>query len=113
VLAAAATIVVGGGAAAPASAGSVAQACEDRSADDYDASKYAKQFKVNVTLRGGPGWGCSLVTVATTNNLVDYHCWARAEDGTTWTYLRTNTTDFGWVWDGYLKDGGSLDNCGT
>ncbi|WP_127506485.1 hypothetical protein [Actinoplanes solisilvae] len=109
--AAIATIAGVGGAAGPASAAPAAPPCQSSSFDDYDHREYAKQFRRNVQILSGPAENCAEQFLATPNNLVDYHCWTRAWDGTTWTYLRTATTVYGWVWDGDLKDGGSTVNC--
>ena len=77
---------------------------------DLDHRSYDYNFLRSVNLRLGPHWSCAIVHTATINNLVDYHCYDAGDDGT-WTYLRTASTRFGWVWDGYLAGGGSLVHC--
>ncbi|MGP4092179.1 hypothetical protein [Streptomyces sp. KR55] len=80
-------------------------------APDNDQKEYGYYFEQRVYLRTGPAWVCGTDDFTPTpNNLVDYHCWARG-DGTTWTYLRTATSKYGWVWDSYLQDGGSHVQC--
>ncbi|MFI1676932.1 SH3 domain-containing protein [Streptomyces sp. NPDC020607] len=71
-----------------------------------DTSPYAQHFKSDVYLRNGPAWGCGIVDTAKVTNKVDYWC---STDG--FTYVRTASTKYGWVYNGYLKDGGSSVPC--
>ncbi|WP_196279177.1 SH3 domain-containing protein [Catellatospora vulcania] len=81
------------------------------SGPDVDQSAYGKKFTRSVSLRNGPDWQCDVTDTATINNSVDYHCFVYDANWETWTYLRTATTKYGWVWDGYLSDGGSQIHC--
>lgn len=80
------------------------------SGPDVDNNSYGKYFLRSVSLRNGPDWSCDVIGTATTANTVDYHCFVIGETGT-WTYLRTATNRYGWVWDEYLQNNGSQVHC--
>ncbi|WP_225829195.1 SH3 domain-containing protein [Streptomyces naphthomycinicus] len=71
-----------------------------------DTGPYGQYFLRDVNLRNGPDWACRITDTATPVNKVDYFC---TTDG--FTYLRTASTKYGWVYNGYLKGGGSTIPC--
>ncbi|MEU5216609.1 SH3 domain-containing protein [Streptomyces sp. NPDC020807] len=71
-----------------------------------DTSAYGQYFTQSVNLRNGPAWECDILDTATVTNQVDYWC---TTDG--FSYVRTASTKYGWVWNGYLKGGGSTVPC--
>lgn len=81
-------------------------------APDKDASAYQYTFGDGVNIRKGRSTNCTVLGIAYSNQLADYHCWS-AYDGYTWTYLRNAATGVtGWVRDDVLSDGGSSVWCG-
>lgn len=76
------------------------------SAPDRDTRSYGQYFTQDVYLRNGPGWECDIIGQATTANNVDYHCTTGG-----FTYLRTASTKYGWVYNGYLVNGGTNVQC--
>ncbi|SDD48384.1 SH3 domain-containing protein [Streptomyces prasinopilosus] len=90
---------------APAAVAAEAAAC-GVTASNRDKSVYGQYFLRDVNLRNGPAWECDITNTATPVNQVDYYC---TTDG--FTYLRTASTKYGWVYNGYLKDGGSTIPC--
>jgi hypothetical protein len=62
--------------------------------------------------RTGPHDYCSLVNWLPGGTDVYYHCFTTNEAGHTWTHARRAGTDIqGWIYDGYLSDGGSNRPC--
>ncbi|MEV6341947.1 hypothetical protein [Actinoplanes sp. NPDC051851] len=56
---------------------------------------------------------CTILGVAYSSNVLDYHCYTVGNDGYTWTYLRNDTTGIsGWSRDDLLPSNGSLVWCG-
>lgn len=64
----------------------------------------------SVSLRIGPHQGCG--RTAWVSGYLYYHCYIRNSAGNTWTHVRVPGTQIvGWVWDGNLRDGGSVRYC--
>lgn len=62
--------------------------------------------------RTGPHDYCNLVNYLPGGTTLYYHCYTVNETGNTWTHARRAGTDIqGWIWDGYLSDGGSTVRC--
>ncbi|WP_413804368.1 hypothetical protein [Streptomyces sp. OE57] len=76
------------------------------SGTNRDTGPYGQYFLRDVSLRNGPAWECRVTNTASPVNKVDYFC---TTDG--FTYLRTASTKYGWVYNGYLKGGGSTIPC--
>lgn len=73
---------------------------------NLDQRPNGQYFQQPVSIRTGPAWECRVFDTATTRNAVDYYC---TTDG--FTYLRTKARVRGWVWNGYLVDGGTNVQC--
>ncbi len=87
--------------------------CGEPSKPDKDSSEWGKYFKKNYTnIRKLASTNSTICGQGQKSHTVDYHCWARARDGKTWTYLRDHTTNYeGWVRDDLLKNNGSYVHC--
>lgn len=63
-------------------------------------------------LRTGPHSHCNLVYWIPGGTKLYYHCYTSNAAGNTWTHARrAGTNKSGWIWDGYLQDGGSNVRC--
>lgn len=67
---------------------------------------------VAANMRSGSSTSCAVRGWADNQNVLDYWCYTRNADNSTWTYLR-NVTDntYGWVSDSLLSNGGSNFQC--
>ncbi|MFE1409161.1 SH3 domain-containing protein [Streptomyces sp. NPDC058770] len=63
-----------------------------------DTRPYGQLFNRDVNLRSGPAWECAILDSAKVTNSVDVWC---TTDG--FTYVRTASTKYGWVYNDYLK----------
>lgn len=93
-------------AATPASA----SASCGKTAPDKDGGAWNKTAN-GANERSGSSTSCTINGIAYNTQQLDYHCYTVATDGSTWTYLRNNST-YGWVRDDLLSDNGSLVYCG-
>jgi hypothetical protein len=81
-------------------------------ATDIDSSAWNKTAN-GANERTGSSTGCTIKGIAYNTHRLDYHCYTFANDGSTWTFLRNDSTGVtGWVRDDLLSDGGSLVYCG-
>ncbi|MEU1286950.1 SH3 domain-containing protein [Kitasatospora sp. NPDC005856] len=95
--------------AAPAAAPALA-AC-NVSYGDKDSSSWHASAKNGVNMRSGPSTSCAVLGVSYSTQLIDYHCFVSASDGT-WTYVRNDATGVkGWIRDDLLTDRGSGVRC--
>ncbi|MFE7529150.1 SH3 domain-containing protein [Kitasatospora sp. NPDC057542] len=111
-LLAAGTLIVPLAAAVPAGAApTAALAACNVSYGDKDGSSWHKSSKNGVNMRSGPSTGCAVLGVSYSTQLIDYHCYVSASDGT-WTYARNDATGVkGWIRDDLLTDSGSRVRC--
>lgn len=109
-LLAAGTLLVPLAAAVPAGAAPALAAC-NVSYSDKDSSSWGKTSKNGANMRSGPSTSCAVLGVSYSTQLIDYHCYVSASDGT-WTYVRNDATGVkGWIRDDLLTDRGSGVHC--
>ncbi|MGW3230116.1 SH3 domain-containing protein [Kitasatospora sp. NPDC001095] len=113
-LLAAGTLIVPLAAAVPAGAAPTdtpALAACGVSYSDKDSSTWHKSSGNGVNMRSGPSTGCAVLGMSYSTQLIDYHCYVSASDGT-WTYARNDATGVkGWIRDDLLTDNGSKVPC--
>ncbi|MCE0535512.1 hypothetical protein LWF15_08320 [Kineosporia rhizophila] len=78
------------------------------SGPNRDSTVYRQTAGVSANMRSGSNSGCGVRGWADNRDTLDYYCYTRNADFSTWTYLynRTDGT-YGWVSDSLLPGGGS------
>ncbi|MFI1018853.1 SH3 domain-containing protein [Streptomyces sp. NPDC020965] len=85
-----------------------------RSAPDLDHRAWERTVVNHANQRTGSSTRCASRGMAESNDVLDYHCFTRAEDGRTWTFVTNDSARDrrGWIRDDMLRDNGSDRNCG-
>ena len=62
-------------------------------------------------IRTGTSSQCSIIGKINEREAINYNCYVVDSIGRTWTYLHTSSSEYGWVLDETLPDGGSHVYC--
>jgi hypothetical protein len=68
--------------------------------------------KDGTIMHTGPNADCPQVVLVHTSAVLEYDCYVLNSSGNTWTHVYARDTGLrGWIYDGYLNDGGSIKLC--